>query len=235
MINRICGLKQHAMQVNGHAWFNLHGAPPSCEEGAASEKFKLRTSVLFQWFSISVIWKHIKMDREYYGRTCRIVIDLYPTICRDCLQKQLPPSLCRTAAANIRTLRPVQTAVINNVSNCGHYGQCYMPLMYILASSACGSLPPPSAGLGKSPITGSGLGMTSNAWCRCAKPFWGWCPRKLWLWWITDALWTWRGKYVFDLTPFIIRTLQDLVWVHMYNYLKLPKSDRWIKQRKTRI
>ena len=33
-----------------------------------------------------------------------------------------------------------------------------MPLMYILASSACGSLPPPSAGWGKSPVTGSGIG-----------------------------------------------------------------------------
>ena len=32
-----------------------------------------------------------------------------------------------------------------------------MPLMYILASCGCGSLPSPTAGWGKSPITGTGM------------------------------------------------------------------------------
>ena len=98
------------------------------------------------------------MEREYYARVCRIVVDLYPTICRDCLQKQLPPPQCRATAANIRTLRPAQIAATNIVSICGNYGQCDMPLMYILATSACGYLPPPLAGWGKSPITGSRIG-----------------------------------------------------------------------------
>ena len=100
---------------------------------------------------------NITMEREYYSRLSRILCDLYPTICRDCLQKQLPPSQCQNAADKIRTLRPAQLNVTRNVAVRGDYGECDMPLMYILASCGCGSLPPPSAGWGKSPITGTGI------------------------------------------------------------------------------
>ena len=98
------------------------------------------------------------MEREYYGRTCRIVVDLYHTICRDCLQNQLPPSQCHKAAGKIRSLRPAHLNVTRRVGIRGDYGECGMPLMYILASSACGSLPTPTSGWGKSPITGTGIG-----------------------------------------------------------------------------
>ena len=97
------------------------------------------------------------MEKEYYGRLSRFIADLYPTICRDCLQKQLPPSQCQNAADKIRTLRPVQLTVTRNVGIRGDYGECDMPLMYILVSCGCGSLPSPSAGWGKSPITGTGI------------------------------------------------------------------------------
>ena len=97
------------------------------------------------------------MERTYYGRLSRFVVDLYPTICRDCLKKQLAPSQCQKAADKIRTLRPVQLTVTRNVGIRGDYGECDMPLMYILASCGCGSLPSTSAGWGKSPITGTGI------------------------------------------------------------------------------
>ena len=32
MINRIWGLKQHSLHMNGHALFLFAWAPPSCEE-----------------------------------------------------------------------------------------------------------------------------------------------------------------------------------------------------------
>ena len=42
MINRIWSLKQLWLQVNGHAWFNLHGLswPVRNEEGANNSKWK---------------------------------------------------------------------------------------------------------------------------------------------------------------------------------------------------
>ena len=45
MINRIFGLKQLWLQVNGHAWFHLHGITLSCSEQAGIEKFKLQIYV----------------------------------------------------------------------------------------------------------------------------------------------------------------------------------------------
>ena len=98
------------------------------------------------------------MEREYFGRACRIVLDLYPTICRDCLQKQLPPSDCQKAADGIRQLRPAQLNVTRKVASRGDYGECDMPLMYILLSCCCGSLPSPKAGWRNSAITGIGIG-----------------------------------------------------------------------------
>ena len=98
------------------------------------------------------------MEREYYGRACRIVLDLYPTICRDCLQKQLTPSDCQKVADGIRQLRPAQLNVTKNVASRGDYGECEMPLMYILLSCCCWSLPSPKAGWRNSPITGTGIG-----------------------------------------------------------------------------
>ena len=98
------------------------------------------------------------MEREYFGRISRVVVDLYPKICRDCLQKQLPPPQCQKAADRIRTLRPAQLNVTQNVGVRRDYGECDMPLMYILASCGCGSLPSPRAGWRKSPVTGTGMG-----------------------------------------------------------------------------
>ena len=97
------------------------------------------------------------MEREYYGRLSRLVVDFYPTICRDCLQKQLPPIQCQNIADKIQTLRPAQLNFTRRVSVRGDYGECDMPLMYILMSCGCGSLPSPTAGWGKSPMTGTGI------------------------------------------------------------------------------
>ena len=97
------------------------------------------------------------MERENFGRLSRLVVEFYPTICRDCLQKELPPSQCQRAADRIRTLRPAQLNVTRNVAVRGDYGECDMSLMYILLSCCCGSLPPPSVGWGKSPIMGTGI------------------------------------------------------------------------------
>ena len=97
------------------------------------------------------------MEREYFGRTCRVIVELYPMIIRDCLQKQLPPQHCSSAAVKIKTLRPAQLKLIRNVGIRGDYGECDLSLMYTIASCACGSLPPPAAGWSISPITGTGI------------------------------------------------------------------------------
>ena len=97
------------------------------------------------------------MERKYYGRLSRVVVDFYPTVYRDYLHKQLPPNQCQLAADRIRILRPNQLNVTRNVEKRGDYGECDMQLMYILASCGRGSLPSPKNGWGNLPITGTGI------------------------------------------------------------------------------
>ena len=95
------------------------------------------------------------MERKYYGRLSRVVVDLYHSIYRDYLHKQLPPNQCQPAADGIKLLRPTQLKVTRNVKKRGDYGECDMPLMYILAS--CGLDLSPKNGWGNLPITGTDI------------------------------------------------------------------------------
>ena len=97
------------------------------------------------------------METEYYGRLSRVVVDLYPIIYRDYLQKQLSPEMCQDIANKIRKLRPTQLDVITDVKTRKKYDECDMPLVYELVSSPFAKLESPTAGWGVSPITGTGI------------------------------------------------------------------------------